>query len=1014
MNRSTRHTLIAVAISTALTMGSAYANTDPTGQFRGTVTSSAGGSVAGATITLRSETQGFTRTITADENGNYLIRGVPVGTYTITISKPGFRSAQQEKITVSLGGAAQFDAVLNSGSGDVEVLEVVGQRISSIDPESTSSGLVISANELQNLPVAQDITSVALLAPGAIEGDGDFGYLPSFSGASVAENAYYLNGFNITDMRKGMGWLDFPWEAVKESQVITGGVSAQYGRFIGGVTNMVTKSGENEWHFGGSIDYKPRDLAKQAPNVYGRRYVNDTTIVYDMLVNNEASRSDTSELSVYASGPLIRDKAFIYAVLAPSRTDSESGAANLVGSNGLSTGLGSKNQFERDSALVAIDWFITDDHSVNLTWITSGEDNHNDIYAYDYFKGLHNKVSGPSGFSDWSRERWVKSLSYRGQLTNDIYVSATAGRSFNEYEALSSTPTTVPIWDRRTGVWTKITDFATNRNDVNGDEREAVRVDLEWTLDDHTLRIGYDSDTIDSWRDFGYIGPNASHNKAHEYYAAPAQNLLINAGGGRTFTVNAGTPYAILYDRDIHARVSGESEALYIEDSWRISDEWHLNAGIRAETFTNSTGAGDAYVDQENQIAPRLGVIWNIGGDGTQKAFFNFGRYYLPVPQNTGVRMAAPEWNIRTYLPILNSVPGTPATFGNAYGEVVFANGEVRDGEVYATRNLDPMYEDEYILGYQYALDKDWNLGARVIYRDLISSIEDAQVDYAIYAWCEATDTDCSNYHPGSWNGGSARIMNPGKGASITDDFNGDSALETYFIPAQYLGYPEMERTYKALELTAEGRVKDFRLRVNYTYSKSEGNTEGMLRSDNDQSDPGWTRSFDTPELTDYANGYLPNDRRHNLKVFGSYAFADNWSAGFTWRLNSGRPLNRIGFHDLDDGSCATVRPTCDDGYYAENFYFDGKPSPRGSWGRTPWVNSLNTNLNYRTSIAGGDLLLSLNIYNLFNSQHATQLNEYGEDTLYEDGSTRKALNWRSPTSFQTPRYVTLTARYDF
>ncbi len=1033
--RFTRHA-IAMAIGSSLLLTTpAWAN-DPTGGLRGTITAGIGADISGATVSIRNEAQGFVRTIEVDANGEFSFKGLPIGSYTITISKPGFSSVKQEHVDITLGGVANYTAQL-SENNSAEVIEVVGGMISKIDTISSTNGLNLNRSQIDTLPVGQNTTALSLLAPGAVAGDSDFGNLPSFSGASAAENAYYLNGFNITEMRKGMGWLEFPWEAVKEAQISTGGVSAQYGRFVGGVTNIVTKSGSNEWDGGVSVDYAPASLRSESPDIYGQRYVTRDVVVgydnqnnpiietreipmLDQIVNNSSYEVDTKTYSVFGGGPLITDKLFFYAVLAPTRIDEQRGEDNLLDNNGevVPSATAYKNEFSRDSALVSVDWNITGEHTLNVTMISSDEDNRRDFYHYTYERGLYDRITGPAGNTEWERERWVRSINYQGQVSDDIHVSASYGKSHDEYTALSSTPTTAPIWDNRTGAWVQLTDFASSRNDINGDERSAFRFDIAWNFSDHTVQFGYDQDEIDSWRDYGYTGPNSSHNPLIEYYGPRLTPLVINTGNGNILTIPAGEAYARLIDRDIHASVSGESKAFYVEDHWDVADGLRLNMGLRNEEFINTNGAGDEYVAVKDQWAPRVGIIWDIDGEGTQKLFFNYGRYFMPVPQNTGVRMAAPEWNVRTYHPIINSVPGTIAELGTAYGAHVIADGTVRDGAVYATRNLDPMYEDEFAIGYERELNDNWVVAARLLYRNLISSIEDAQVDYAVYAWCaDNPDVDCSGYHPSTWNGGTARIMNPGQDADVTDDFDGDGDLETYTIPKSYLGYPEMERTYKALELKADGDIGDLNISANYTYSKSEGNTEGLLRSDNDQSDPGWTRSFDSPEMTDYAFGYLPNDRRHNFKLYGSYQLTESWSAGFTWFSTSGRPLNRIGYHNLTSDSCAAdgVHPTCDDGYANENFYFNNAPSPRGSWGRTPWINTLNAQLRYTTAIANGNLAVSLNIFNLLDADHATQLEEYGEDELRDNGSNnRRKLHWGEPTSLQAPRSVRLSLRYDF
>src|SRR5690606_34169903 len=110
---------------------------------------------------------------------------------------------------------------------------------------------------IEQLPVASNITAVALLAPGTVKGDPGFGNLASFGGASVAENGYYINGFDVTNMRNMLSFADVPFQAIAQQQVRTGGYGAELGRSLGGVISLLTKSGSNEWHFGGSVEWNP-------------------------------------------------------------------------------------------------------------------------------------------------------------------------------------------------------------------------------------------------------------------------------------------------------------------------------------------------------------------------------------------------------------------------------------------------------------------------------------------------------------------------------------------------------------------------------------------------------------------------------------------------------------------------------------------------------------------------------------------------------------------------------------
>lgn len=1006
-----RKALIAVAVAGCLAHTPiSYASGDPTGQLKGVVKTYSGAQIANAKILITHLEKGFTREIRADENGEYILKNLPVGTYQVTISKEGFDSLKQESLVINVGTTANLNATLVSGS--VERITVTGAKLAQIDLSNASAGLVVTAAELAKLPVAEDVTSVVLMAPGTSAADSDFGNIASISGASAAENGYYLNGLDITDMRKGMGWTTFPWEAVKETQVITGGASSQFGRFIGGVTNLVSKSGTNEWQASVKLDYQPRSLAETSPDL--NWYDNQGR--YDLIINNHEDSTDWRELSLSFGGPIIEDKMFFYLLYAPSKyQETYANPGALLNSNG--TPINStywSNTRERDQLFANVDFYLFSDHSINLMYASSQSD-------YANTKSLYNIQAGPFSASRpiaSEREASFASVSYRGSITDDISFSTTLGRVKDEYSAVDGTSLLNPIIDERTSANTPIGGWIGVSDDINGDQRDVFRLDIEWALDAHTIKFGYDKEEIESWRDFHYHGPTPPLNE-YLLYRTTVNGFTVNGDNG-TFNVPSGD-YARGRIFTKVANIIGESEAWYVEDSWQVHDHVVLNVGLRNEVFSNYTGQAEKYAEIDDQWAPRFSAIWDVFGNSEHKAFVNYGRYFQPISQNTGVRMTAQEYNIYTYYPIAGFNANGVANLGSPYGTVTYGDGTMRPGWAYGATNMKPMYEDEWSLGYEWAANEDWTLGARVIYRDLISAIEDSAIWYGVEAWCADTGTDCSGYDTSSlvWNGGMARVFNPGNDLTMLEDLNGDGTPEQVTIPASYLGYPDMERTYKALELTWKGKISDdFRLQGSYTYSKSEGNTEGLLKSDNDQSDPGWTRSYDSPELTDYGYGYLPNDHRHKFKLWGTYAISENLAAGFFYNAQSGRPMNAFGYHPLDDGACANVHTTpdnCWDAYGAENFYAGFEPSPRGSRGRTPWVQSFDLSMQYALPLNVGDLYFKVDVINLFNFAHATQLNEYHDVDVNPSNQTyRVNSTYGKPTSWQTPRYVNLSVRYDF
>ena len=151
------------------------------------------------------------------------------------------------------------------------------------------------------------------------------------------------------------------------------------------------------------------------------------------------------------------------------------------------------------------------------------------------------------------------------------------------------------------------------------------------------------------------------------------------------------------------------------------------------------------------------------------------------------------------------------------------------------------MYQDEYILGFQAKLTDNMNGGVRGIYRDLKAAIDD-QCDYRpIYEYALENDLE---FNPQNTGFAYCHLYNPGEDAVFLVDVDGNGTLETIELAADVLG-PKADRTYKALEFFVEGSWDKFFMQGSYTWSKSQGNTEGGVKSDFGQDDPGTSQVFD-------------------------------------------------------------------------------------------------------------------------------------------------------------------------
>jgi hypothetical protein len=272
----------------------------------GRVQSTEGKPIANATVVLRSEAQGFSRTTTTSSSGAFRMAQVPAGTYTVTITAEGYDAYEEKGVALNQSSssnqftlAAAGSAAAGDASADSGDIVVTAGRVRVADFEQTTTGTTINVADLATrVPVARDITSVIRLSPGTSQGDAAFGNLASVAGSSVGENAFYLNGLNITNFRNFLGGNEVPFEFYENVEIKNGGFPAEFGRATGGFVNATTKSGSNEFHAGAVITYNPRQLRDTSPNT--------------KYSDNDGAYSTDLRSDFYLSGPLIKDHLFFY------------------------------------------------------------------------------------------------------------------------------------------------------------------------------------------------------------------------------------------------------------------------------------------------------------------------------------------------------------------------------------------------------------------------------------------------------------------------------------------------------------------------------------------------------------------------------------------------------------------------------------------------------------------------------------------------------------------------------
>ena len=953
----------------------------------------AGRATGGEQITIVNTATGASRSVTVNSDGSYRIGQLPPGDYTLTAG-----SGAPVNVNVSLGGTTTVNLGNEGGVANLAAVEVVGSRVvNRVDVRSTESATNITREELARVPVDQTLGSVALLAPGVVASGATFGGL-TFGGSSVAENAVYINGLNVTDPYRRQGFSSVPFAFYQEFQVKTGGYSAEFGRTTGGVINAVTRSGGNEFQAGAQMTFEPSAWAAEKED----HFHEDGSL--DERNRTSRDASPFYKANVWASGPILKDKLFFFAMY--EKRDSSP--------RDIDTTQAWYTESGNDFWGAKFDWRINDNHVVELLAFSDKADSVTSNYFYTWDTASRGAKKGESSASSGG-DNW--SLTYTGHFTENFVAKAMYG--VNERSAVSGSPsdafcsivTRSGSYTSRFGPETTPEGCHPSDSSISSryDKREATRLDFEWTLGDHLLRFGLDQETMDSNSSVVYPGDGVSY-----------QVQAATPGGALNGTVVPAGATAIVDARRYitGAPVTNETQAIYLEDNWSVTPNLLLNLGVRVDKFHNklASGATFAKADFSDMVSPRLGFSWDMKGDGTTKVFGNAGRYYIPLTNKLTDYFGGGTTDEHTYY-VFNgwSQKVDPITGGTYLEPVLGAQiGAVNtDGNVPApedvraavARDLKQVFQDEFILGFQQAINPEWSYGINATYRRVTRAVEDTRINHS----------DC----PGNWN---FPIINPGEVntlwcASTQSWVDIDTAVDGYSALGSNAisGYKKPRRTYKAVEFQLDRAWDDkWAFNASYLWSKSEGNIEGPVNSDTGYADTNLVQFYDHPAVNE-RYGVLFNDYRHQIKLRGSFKLNEMWSFGATLSTRSGGPITAFGVRWPNDNrgfgpgefsgggsgwlcvaNCASLNRQL---VYTE----------RGAFGRMPWVTNLGANVTWALPAEDIDLKVRFSVFNLLDSQ--TVINVHSR---YEGQAGTMLPHFGQGTVWQSPRYMQLVVTWNF
>ncbi|MCD2325220.1 TonB-dependent receptor, partial [Sphingomonas sp. IC-56] len=702
---------------------------------------------------------GFTRTATLNAEGSFRIQSLPVGDYTAVVTVPNFEPVTSS-VSVSAGRNNTYTFTVGGAgatSDDGEIV-VTGTARRGNDFGNNTGGLNISnVSELLNTtPIARNQTALILLSPGTSSGDTTFGNLASIGGATVAENAYYVNGLNVTNFRTFVGSNNPPIEFYQSFDVKLYGLPAEFGRALGGFTTAVTKSGTNQFKAGMLVAVAPNALRDTSPNTYA--------------AYNEGDYNQNIETNFYVSGPIIKDRLFFYGLYNPNY--SEIGDSSITAGQRLTTT--NKSPFFGGK----LDLIIADGHRLEGTYFRNAREARTRYTAFDPVTDTQGAVLGDI-VDKAGGDNFVGT--YTGQFTNWLTLSAAYGEA-HDNQSSAPGPVQALVQSSLTGTTTTAAGFSSALSS-DDDTRKFYRADADVyvnLLGSHHFRMGYEREELSSTTDTRY-------SSGYRYLLAPTYVY-------RYYYENVGTWDSV-------------NESFYIQDSWSLAnDRVNLQLGLRNDKFSNNALSGETYFESGDQWGPRLGASFDVFGDKRTTVRGSWSRYFMPVATNTNIRLGGAELYYRQRFAYptgvnpasFNSV-GLPAglqldSTGNILGLTTRTGGAVgpcpdvgpdagalcssvsSDGvlgptDTLVSTNLQPSYTDEWTVGVQHRIG-DWDFSLTYLNRRLGRTLDDVAIDAAVLAYCDREGiTGCD----ASFTGFHQYVLaNPG--ADITVRLDGDCA----------------------------------------------------------------------------------------------------------------------------------------------------------------------------------------------------------------------------------------------
>jgi hypothetical protein len=950
------HRLIRGALVVSLLFAWPVAAQETRGAIEGVVKDASGAVLPGVSVEAKSAAGTFTSL--TDVSGIYRFPALTPGRYEITANLQGFNPSTSAPVIVEVGKLLKVDLALTV-AGVAENVQVTAES-PTIDVKQTTAATNLRADAIDRLPKGRDFTSLVTMAPGANNESRSGGI--SIDGASAAENKYFLDGIDTTNLRTGISATPFLTDFIEEVQVKSSGYAAEFGGSTGGVVSVISKSGTNQFRgetgayfnsealngdlalnntsgtAGGSA--LGSGLAQLAPGTTGtRRALRLVLSGANAAETVEYPKDDYSRWDPHfqLGGPVLRDRLWFWGGYTPQieRTErtvtfrsnqqtstfsSKETTQNLVGNvtwqmaEGWRLRVSGQNRpFEQEGRLPDVDGA-----SNPLTQFGS--------------LGVEQANVTSAASLDWvvSNRLFLNAkVNYLKYDTRDVGIPDEIWYDFEQGSNLQFE--TRPDLARAAGFNTLLTNRAREKDVYT---RAGVSADATFYVTaggQHTFKGGVQFERI------GNDVADIEQQPHVSFYWDQSRTTLDGRIERGTFGYWSWRQFGTLGKVDVN------NIGLFFQDAWTVNNKLTLNLGIRTEREDvpsyrdNLQGIKFSFGDK---FAPRAGFAYDVQGNGRWKVYGSWGVFYdtmkLELPRGA---FGGDVWDEEYYtLDTLDwntiMVDGfKPGRFLEVVDFRIPSNDPACPECGAIDPALKPFKQQEFVAGLEHELSPRIALSARYVHKQVDRAIEDVGVIV-----------------PGI--GEVFFIANPGEGTATT--INADDCPE---CP----GLPEIKRDYDALELKINRRFADnWSFAGSYTISRLHGNYPGLASSDEiARVSPNVTRLFDGLVMAFDQNGEpvygrLNTDRPHQFKLLGIYQLPTRTTLAGVFRAASGIPITR-------QANMISSLPV----------FYQG----RGSDGRTPWLTVFDLNLQQDVPLGGrfrGQV--NFNVLNLFDQKGVTDV----------------------------------------